>query len=389
MSIKTLYIKPFQKEGKSGPIRVDMQMGTNEHKLFFESQDIPLANNMDAFLTLGLLPCMKHGERIVVGGEVSPKLLESIRTLSYIYCSWHSSLQMVNLEKAAPVKKIDKKEQRVGVFFSGGLDSFYTFLKHRDEITDLIFVHGFDISLDNNDLHEKATAMVRDIGAYFEKRVIEVKTNLRLSFIEQYVGWGIMGHGPALTCIGHLLYPYFQRIYIASSRSYQDLFPPWGSHPLLDPLWSSETLEFVHDGCEATRLQKVVSISKFDKALQSLRVCYENRDGTYNCGQCRKCLSTMIDLSIVGALDRCTTFKTDLDINKVSQMLVFDGVGGGYIHLKASLEALEQRKGDRELYNALKLVLNRPRWRTKMIRETRRIKSQFNNMLMHTKFRKD
>jgi len=29
-------------------------------------------------------------------------------------------------------------------FFSGGVDSFYTFLKHRHEITDLAVVHGFD-----------------------------------------------------------------------------------------------------------------------------------------------------------------------------------------------------------------------------------------------------
>ena len=32
---------------------------------------------------------------------------------------------------------------------------------------------------------------------------------------------------------------------------------PLGSHPLLDPLWSSEDVELVHDGCEATRLDKL------------------------------------------------------------------------------------------------------------------------------------
>ena len=381
MSSKTLCIKSIQTTDKDGPVRVTMQMGANEHNLFFESQDIQLANNMDAFLTLGLLPCMKHADTLVVDGEVSPRLLESISTLSDIYLSWHPSLHSVKIEKAIPVEKTGIKEKRVGVFFSGGVDSFYTFLKHRDEITDLIFVHGFDVDIDDNDLHEKVITMVRNVGSHFGKRVIEVKTNLRLSFLEKYVGWGIMGHGPALACIGHLLYPYFQRIYIAASCTYPNL-PPSGSHPSVDPLWGTETLEFVHDGCEADRIQKVTLISEFDKILQSLRVCYENPDGAYNCGQCEKCLKAMISLYAVGALDRCTTFNTGLDIKKVSRLLILDS---GRRNLEASLDALEQNKDYGELYKALKLVLTRPQWRTKLMRETRRIKSQLSNMLTHIK----
>ena len=127
-------------------------------------------------------------------------------------------------------------------------------------------------------------------------------------------------------------------------------------------------------------------ISEFDKALQSLRVCYENRDGAYNCGQCGKCLSTMISLQAVDALDRCTTFNTGLDIKRVSQLLILDS---GRINLTTSLEALEQNKDYGELYQALKLVLNRPQWRTKLMRETRRIKSQLSNVFTRIKPGKD
>ena len=29
-------------------------------------------------------------------------------------------------------------------FFSGGVDSTYTFLKHQDEISHVVYIHGFD-----------------------------------------------------------------------------------------------------------------------------------------------------------------------------------------------------------------------------------------------------
>jgi CubicO group peptidase (beta-lactamase class C family) len=71
-----------------------------------------------------------------------------------------------------------------------------------------------------------------------------------------------------LAAIGHLLAPAFERIYIAASVNYRDLFP-WGTHPLLDPLWSSELLEFVHHGCAARRIEKLRFIAGFDAAVNN------------------------------------------------------------------------------------------------------------------------
>src|SRR5574337_867736 len=45
--------------------------------------------------------------------------------------------------------------RKVAVFFSGGLDSFYTLLKRRNEIDSLVFIHGFDIPLENVALREQ------------------------------------------------------------------------------------------------------------------------------------------------------------------------------------------------------------------------------------------
>ena len=88
------------------------------------------------------------------------------------------------------------------------------------------------------------------------------------------------------------------------------------SNALLDPLFTTESTEFVHHGCEATRLQKIRrSIGRSELALAHLRVCHANHDPgsppLYNCGACPKCVRTMAALQAAGLLDRCASFPAD------------------------------------------------------------------------------
>jgi len=146
-----------------------------------------------------------------------------------------------------------------------------------------------------------------------------------------------------------LLSDQMRTVYVAASHSYRDLLP-LGSHPILDPLWSTETMEIVHDGCEATRPEKVARLATCDLALKTLRVCWENRDGAYNCGKCRKCLSTMVNLHLVGALSRCATFARPLDLRAVSRITPSRST---FALLAASLDMTE-RSGDTAVVRALR-----------------------------------
>jgi hypothetical protein len=95
---------------------------------------------------------------------------------------------------------------------------------------------------------------------------------------------------------------------------------PVSSHPLLDHLWGTEGLIFKHDGCEASRFERVARISQSEIALRSLRVCLQNPEDSLNCGQCEKCLRTMLALQAIGTLEHCTTFKKKLDVEAVSRI---------------------------------------------------------------------
>src|SRR5439155_14974464 len=105
-------------------------------------------------------------------------------------------------------------------------------------------------------------------------------------------------------------------VFIASSHNYGDMFP-WGSHPILDPHWSTEAVQVHNDGCEAQRLDKLQLVIQSDVAMRHLRVCYSNKLDRYNCNRCEKCLRTKIALYALGALDRSQTLDSKLDLNRV------------------------------------------------------------------------
>lgn len=52
---------------------------------------------------------------------------------------------------------------------------------------------------------------------------------------------------------------------------------------------------------------------------RTLRVCWENRDGAYNCCRCRKCLIMMIALEALGVRGSFPTFPGELDLDLLAE----------------------------------------------------------------------
>ncbi|HJX31404.1 MAG TPA: hypothetical protein VJ624_06085 [Thermodesulfobacteriota bacterium] len=359
MKSKELRIR-FVETGTEGiSMKAELKPGAASYDIFFRSNDISLTKNSEALLSVGLLPAMKTGSTLIVDGPISQKLFNALDPICDFYCALNPSLRKVKIKNLVPRPAEPPKENRVGTFFSAGVDSFYTLLKHQEEITDLIFIHGFDIPLNNQVLLKKTSEIIQEIGLRFGKRVIELETNLR-SFIHPYLRW-LHSHGIGFASVGSLLFPFFHRIYVPATHTYANAaFYLLGSHPALDPLWSTETLEFVHDGCEATRVEKVALIAEHEVALKFLRVCGTNTNGAYNCGWCEKCIRTKISLHIAGSLDRCATFDNQLDPKHIEKMALKEM--GPRIFAEENLKALKGRPGDRDLYDALGKVFKQSWW---------------------------
>ena len=359
MKSKELHIRFVETAAEGILMKAELRPGSESYDIFFRSDDISLTKNNDALFSVGLLPSMRAGSALVTERTISQRLFQSLESICDFYCALNPSLKRIQIKNIITEQKDPPKENRVGVFFSAGVDSFYTLLKHQEEITDLIFIHGFDIPLDNDALRRRVSEMIREIGLHFGKRVIEVETNLR-SFIHPYLRW-LHSHGVTFASVGNLLFPFFRRIYIPASHTYANaIFYLLGSHPALDPLWSTETLEFVHDGCEATRVEKVALLSKSEVALKFLRVCGQDPDGGFNCGRCEKCIRTKINLHIADSLDRCATFDNQLDPRQIEKIPLKEM--GPRLFVEDNLSALKGRPGDRALYDILRKVFKQSWW---------------------------
>ena len=300
-----------------------------------------------------MLPAaMRSGQPLRVEGAVSPRLLDALPSIQALFASW--GLPRVPVMTRRRRRRTPWRLPRRGTacFFSGGVDSFYTVLTRRPMLTHLIFVHGFDLPLDS-ELRQPAALAAREVAAALGLELIEVETNVR-SLIDRYVSWELC-HGAALASVGLLFQERFRKILIPSTHSYADL-TPWGSHPLLDPLWSTELTEFVHDGTHATRVEKCLAVADSDIALRHLRVCWENRDGRYNCGECEKCLRTMISLAAAEALERCGTLPHRLDAEAVAAMPL--GSGNKRAYATENLAVLERTGGRPDLQEALRTAIS-------------------------------
>ena len=262
-------------------------------------------------------------------GAVSGQLMQSLPLLQAIYQEWNSELSIISVDSSG-LDLLAEKEgsaRRVSLFFSLGVDSFYSLLKNNrdhpgDEktIDDLLFVRGLDIAIDDpkvDDLFGMSVLNAKRVADQFRKTLLVASTNLR-HFTNRFVSWGkICRRKAAARRVSRLaLGDRFTEVHIASTYDWDHLMP-WGSHPKLDPLWSNGKVFLSHDGCEATRLDKTRLVAEHPIALETLRVCYENPDSLYNCGRCRKCLRTMVELQRCGALERCRTFPQSPRITDV------------------------------------------------------------------------
>jgi hypothetical protein len=273
----------------------------------FEASDgIATAEGGDAVLAAALLPAMKRGEDIEVDGSVSAALLRNCDRIQEVFLTWDRALhrrspwyQRIDIEARTAAPCDPQLGRGAAAFFTGGVDSFHTAITHRDELAALVYVWGFDVKANDLARQRLVGEHLRSAAAALGLPLIEVTTDIEAVFAARSgIPW-LDHHGAALASVAHFLSPSFDRFYVPSTATYAQL-ESLGSHPLLDPLWSSEAVELRHDGADRTRLEKVRTIAEHEAARRHLRVCWQNVGDRYNCGECEKCVRTAVAARVVG-----------------------------------------------------------------------------------------
>jgi hypothetical protein len=258
----------------------------------------------ESFLLPALLAGMAAGESIEVLAPVSPLLLERVPEIQRLLTMWHPWLHHVEVRAPTTTPPDVARPGRRASFFSGGVDSFSTVLRHRSELGALILVRGSEIDVSNDALWSLAVSGCQRAADELGMELLTVTTNVR-ALAARAGDWNLVGHGIGFASVGLLFQQAFETIYLATSLTPAEIYP-WGSHPMLDPMLGTEYTRIEHDGLEFSRYQKLQFIAESDVAMRHLRVCNLQTDA-YNCGTCEKCLRTAVGLHLAGALGRCQT----------------------------------------------------------------------------------
>lgn len=260
-----------------------------------------------------LTPLAVHsGEDIVLPYPVDPHLLENMQAMMRFWANRYPGLRPAHV-KAPTLNGASRGGEKAGLFFSGGVDSTFSLLRHGKEaagsgsqkVDDLIFVAGFDIPVDDTTEIELVKAYLGRVASARDKTFLPFATNLRQLDTPYATNW-ILSYGCALGTVAHLLEARYREVIISAAHTYPDS-PVTGSHPITDPLLSSRNLRFVHDGAAFNRVEKTQQIAAAEGALDMLRVCWEAKRHD-NCSHCRKCLLTMVTLDLAGFRDRASSF---------------------------------------------------------------------------------
>jgi len=277
-----------------------------------------LSTSAESFLAASVTPALWAGEqRIHVDTEVCPELVENLETVSRQFQHWFDlkRSRMTLDVRQRPAVGTARKPRRAAVFFSGGLDSLAACranrLRYTDEhprsIKDGIIVFGLEV--ESRQAFGYVLDMLTTLACDMDIALIPVFTNVR-ALNPDWGFWYNAHMGPALCAVAHALGRRLSSVTIASDYDLPHLVPH-GSHPMVEPYFSSYNLRVHYDGLTRSRLEKARLIGGWPVALQNLRVCNKPESyqpGRLNCGQCEKCVRTMLELMAVNAFEEAPVF---------------------------------------------------------------------------------
>lgn len=346
------------------------------------ASDLSLSGN--AWLACLLPLAMTLHEPLQLTVPVDRQLFQNAERLMEIWADWYPDRQVVPIEAELLAENQLKAQGRIGAFFSGGVDSFFTLLHHDQEalaaslprIDDLITVWGFDIPIDNARAFDNVRRSSAQVASQLEKQLIIVGSNFRKTRLSQ-LRW-LSHFGSLLIGLGLGLEDRFAKLLISSAYGSKNQKPISGSHPRTDPLLSTSKTSIVHYAQDHDRFERTAYISRSKIAMATLRVCWESPTGA-NCGTCDKCIRTMATLDLLGGLHLSSTLPVErYNLGKLER--AYSGAQRVYyLSLKEHAEA----RGRSDIVSAIERNLARSRrldrWTQlpRLLRINQRLKSSY------------
>lgn len=310
---------------------------------------------MDGALCGVIFYAMRHCRKLKVNGQLSERFFRNIAQYQEAWhCHFPKLYQPVEIEPTKILPSADPVFREVGKSsiqaFSGGIDSMFTLLRGRSACSVEssighhcgLIVHGFDVPASNQSDFAKLRKRVEKITDLANVELKVLRTSVRDTLKSD---WN-HSHGAALACVLQLQSRGARLGMIPSSDPYNYVsFVPhaWGSSPATDHLLSGDEMEIIHDGAGFSRPRKVAYLAEhFGDGLRLAQFCWQGKDRAANCGQCDKCIQTLLALRVINQ-EKAVVFQTEMGPNSINRLKISDETLGDLLPL---LELAESQKYD-------------------------------------------
>ena len=305
------------------------------------------------FMLIALPLALYRGEDLQVDGAVSRLTLRQTERIQAIYASWDPVVRRCRVRVAAELPPRETPAGH-GCLLSRGIDSMYSATSaHDTALTHLVFCDTL-APLQGARLRAEELELVEAAAELIGLPLLRISTNLR-DARSQLIDYQDL-HGAGIAFMAHALGGGLGRLVVPSGLTYS-VAGPAGSHPLLDPLFASESLALDHHGLELGRPGKVAAlVARRPELLAYTKAC-QSEETNANCGRCRKCIWTMVALQAAGGLGLASMFPPEIDLDALSRLRVV-GLPLSLFWMQAA-ESLGESPEERRVREAVRRMLRR------------------------------
>lgn len=344
MKNKIIISKPYIKEGVSEIFGSSVKLcaevtmvnpNTNKKELkecYFEFEtsykEYICNERSDAFIMGLLTTAMENNMDIEFEAPISEQLYYQMMTYYIPMVSkYNSTYPMHNISLIGPYEsKVIENEKAVATGCSGGVDSFYTIVKHgknsatnEHKLTHLIFNScgtGDDVKERIISVYKDNMKYLLDLANECDLKLIYCFNNLYEFYkkpLDSFVTFFTTVYGAAAYALQKLISVYYASSGYPITDFYFDLSKVHGYDPSSFDVFTlscmnTENIKFYSSGMECSRIEKESYISNDKSVMKYLKVCnldeYKTEKMEYlNCSECPKCLRTMAQFYALGKLD--------------------------------------------------------------------------------------
>jgi hypothetical protein len=301
------------------------------NKTLYFSADGRAAQHMapatDAFAIACLPLAAWMGERrLQLDGALCTRLRAGLLAINRVYADWYPEVRMVSVEPTSGYRPTaPPSERRLASLLSGGVDGLATLrqnrldypLEHPESIRACITLFGinhFDLD-ENGPVPERLAAFedlrgrLRSLAEAEKFELLPVRTNVRsLGF--DYRAWTRIGFAAGHIAVAQLFHGHFDKVLFSSDGAGPN--PPHAAaHPMITPWFSTNAVTVQSDQDAILRTDKIALLANWEWGRRLMQPCHYVRipeQGRINCGQCEKCVRTMLTLIGLGRLKDVSAF---------------------------------------------------------------------------------